>query len=166
MYRIFVVVQSLSRVWLFVATWTATHQAFLFTLFWSLLKLMSIELVMPSNHLILCHPLSCLQSFPESGSFQMSQFFTIGGQSIGVSALASVPPKKSQGWYPSQWTGLISLLSKGLSRVFSNITFKSINSLVLSLLYDPTLTATHGYWKNHRKTIWKNFCQQSDVPYF
>ena len=64
-------------------------------------RLTSIESVMPSNHLILCHPLSsCLQSFPASGSFQMSQLFSSGGQSIGISALASFLPKKSQGWSP------------------------------------------------------------------
>ena len=85
MYRIFVVVQSLSRVWLFVATWTATHQAFLFTLFWSLLKLMSIELVMPSKHLPSVTPFSsCPQSFPASGPFTMSWFLASGGQSIGA----------------------------------------------------------------------------------
>ena len=76
-----------------------------------------------------CHPTilssvipfsSCPQSFPASGSFQMSQLFTSGGQSIGVSALASFLPKKSQGWFPSECTGWISLQSKGLSRVFSN----------------------------------------------
>ena len=77
-----------------------------------------------------CHPTisfsvvpfsSCLQSFPASGSFQTSQLFTSGGQSTGVSALASFLPKKSQGW-SSEWTGWISLQSKGLSRVFSNTT--------------------------------------------
>ena len=62
---------------------------------------------------------SCLQSFPESGSFQMSQFFTLGGQSIGVSASASVPPMSIQHWFPLGLTGWISLQSKGLSRVFS-----------------------------------------------
>ena len=65
---------------------------------------------------------SCLQSFPASRSFQMSQFFTSGGQSIGVSALASFLPKKSQGWSPSEWTGWISLEFKGVLRVFSNTT--------------------------------------------
>ena len=78
-----------------------------------------------------CHPAissffipfsSCPQSLPASESFPMSQFFTWGGQSTGVSALASFSPKKSQGWSPSEWTGLISLQSKGLSRVFSNTT--------------------------------------------
>ena len=78
-----------------------------------------------------CHPTisssvipfsSCLQSFPASGSFQMSQFFTSGGQSIGVSALSSVLPMNTQDWSPLGWTGWISLQSKGLSRVFSNNT--------------------------------------------
>ena len=181
--------QSLSHVRLFVTLWTAAHQASLsITSSWSLLKLMSIKSVMPSNHLIFCHPFllllsifpsirsdqisssavshflrphesqharppcpsptprvysnlcplsrwchptisssvvpfsSRLQSFPASGSFQMSQFFTTGGQSIGVSALVSVLPKKSQGWSPSEWTGWISLQSKGLSGVFSDTT--------------------------------------------
>ena len=65
---------------------------------------------------------SCLQSFPASGSFQMSQFFTLGGQSIGVSA--SVLPMNIQDWFPLGWTSWISLLSKGLSGVFSNTTFQ------------------------------------------
>ena len=65
---------------------------------------------------------SCLQFFPASGSFQMSQFFAIGGQSIGVSASAPVLPMNSQDWFPLGWTGWISLLSKELSRVFSNTT--------------------------------------------
>ena len=67
-------------------------------------------------------PFSCPQSLPVSASFPMSQLFAWGGQSTGVSALASFLPKKSQGWSPSEWTGLISLQSKGLSRVFSNTT--------------------------------------------
>ena len=87
------------------------------------LKLMFIELVMPSNHLILCRSLLfCLQSFPASGSFQMSQLFTSGGQSIGVSASTSVLPMNTQDWSPLGWTGWCSLQSKGLSRVFSNTT--------------------------------------------
>ena len=65
---------------------------------------------------------SCLQPFPASESFPMSQLFAWGRQSTGVSASASFPPKKSQGWSPSEWTGWISLQSKGLSRVFSNTT--------------------------------------------
>ena len=89
----------------------------------SLPKLMSIELVMPSNHLILCHPLLLPPSiFPASGSFQISQFFASCGQSIGISASTSVLPMNIQDWSPLGWSGWTSLLSKGLSRVFSNTT--------------------------------------------
>ena len=78
---------------------------------------------MPSNHLILCHPrLLLVQSFPASGSFSMSHFFAMGGQSIGVSASAAVLPMNTQDWFPLGWTSWISLQSKGLSRVFSNTT--------------------------------------------
>ena len=89
-------------------------------------------------------PFSCLQSFPPSGSFPVSQYFLSGGQSIGVSASASVIPVIIQDRFPLRSTGLI-LQSKGLSTVFSNITIKSINSLALSFLYSPTLTSIHDY---------------------
>ena len=117
-------VQSLSRVWLFVTLWTAACQASLsITNSQNLLKLMSIASVMLCNDHILCRPLLlCLQSLPASGSFLMSQFFTSGGQSIGVSASASVLPVNIQVWFPLGWTGWISLQSKGFSRVFSNTT--------------------------------------------
>ena len=85
-HSLFSSLQLLSSVQLFATPWTAACEASLsVTDSWSLLKLMSIESVMPSNHLILCHPFSCLQSFPVSGSFPMSQFFTSGSQSIGAS---------------------------------------------------------------------------------
>ena len=91
-----------------------------FTIYRSLLKLMSIELVMPTNHLILCCFLSsCLQSFPASGSFPTCCLLASGGQSIVASASASVLPINIQGSFPLGLTGLISLLSKGISRVFS-----------------------------------------------
>ena len=78
---------------------------------------------MPFKHYILCHPLLLLPwNLPASGSVQMSQIFTSGGQSIGVSASASVLPMNIQGWSPLGWAGWISLQSKGLSRVFSNTT--------------------------------------------
>ena len=117
-------VQLLSHVWLFGTPWTAAHQASLsITNSQSLLKLMSIALVMPSNHLFLCVPFSSrLQSFPASGSFPVSWFFTSGGRSIGVSASASVLPMNIQDWFPLELTGWVSLLSKRLSRVFSNTT--------------------------------------------
>ena len=117
---------SHSVVQLFAIPWTAAHQASLsITNFQSLLKLMSIELSR------WCHPAisssivpfsSCSQSFPASGSFPISQFFTSGGQSIGASASASVLPMNIQDWLPLGLTGLISLQSKGLSTVFSSTT--------------------------------------------
>ena len=117
-------VQSLSFVRLFATPWTSACPASLsITNSQSLLKLMSIALVMPSSHLILCCPLLLPPSiFAASGSLQMSQFFASGGQSIGVSASASVPPVNIQDWFPFSLTGWISLQSKGLSRVFPNIT--------------------------------------------
>ena len=119
-------VPLLSHVWLLATPWTAACQASLsFINSRSLLKLMSIELVMPFNHLILCRPLLLPPSiFPSifQGSFQMSQVFTSDGQSIGVSASASVFPMNIRGWFPLVWTGWIFLLSKWLSRVFSNTT--------------------------------------------
>ena len=119
----FISVQSLSRVRLFVAPWIAARQASLsITNSWSLLKLMSVESVMPSNHLIFCRPFLLLPPIsPASESFQMSQLFTWGGQSAGVSASASVLPMNTQDWSLG-WTGWISLQSKGLWRVFSNTT--------------------------------------------
>ena len=109
---------------LLMTPWTIAHQAPLpFTSSQSLLKLMSIESVMLFNHLTLCCPLLlCLQSFPASGSFPVSQLFTSAGQSIRASA--SVLLMTIQGWYPLGLTGLISLLSKGLSRVFSSTTIQ------------------------------------------
>ena len=92
----------------------------------------------------------CLQSFPASGSFPMSQFFAWGGQRIGVSASAPVFPMNIQDWFPLGWTGLISLQPKGLSQESSPTPqFKSISSLALSFLYGPALTSIHDNWKNH-----------------
>ena len=108
-------------------------------------------------------PFSCFQSFPPSESFPMSQFFASVDQSFGASASASVFPMNIQDWFPLWLTGLISLHSKGLSRAFSNT--KSINFLVLSFLYGPTLTSIHDYWKNHSFDQ-TDLCQQSNVPAF
>ena len=91
----------------------------------------------------------CPHSFPVLGSFLMSRLFTSSEQSIGTSALASVLPMNIQDRFPLGLTGLISLLSTGLSRVFSSTTVESITSLALSLLYGPALTSVHDYWKNH-----------------
>ena len=148
----FISVQSLSHVRLFVTPWITACQASLsITISLNSLKLTSIESVMPSSHLILGRPLLLLpQSLPASESLPMSQLFAWGGQSTRVSALASFLPKKSQGWSPSEWTGWISLQSKGLSQVFSPTPqFKSIDFAALSFLHSPTLTSIHDYWKNH-----------------
>ena len=112
----------------------------------------------PSNRW--CHPTisssvvsfsSCPQSFPASGSFQMSQLFTSGGQSIGVSVSASFLPVNTQDWSPLGWTGWISLQSKGLSRVFSSTTVQKHRffgaQLPLESIYG--LTSIYDYWKNH-----------------
>ena len=116
-----VVIQPLSRVWLFATLWTAACQAPLSsTICWSLLKFMFIELAMPSNHLILCHSLLLVPSiFP---SVSTSRPFASGGQSIGAST--TVLPISIQGWFPLGLTGLIFLQSKGLSRVFSSTTIR------------------------------------------
>ena len=117
-------VQSLSRVWLFATPWITARQGSLsITIPRSSLRLTSIEPVMPSSHLILGRPLLLLPPIsPRIRVFSNESLFAWGGQSIGASALASFFPKKFQGWSPSEWTGWISLQSKGLSRVFSNTT--------------------------------------------
>ena len=99
--------------------------------------------IQPSHPLLSPSPVFDLSS----GSFQMSQLYASGGQSIGASASASVLSMNIENWFPLGWTGWISLQSKGLSRVFSNTTVQSINSSVLSFLYGSTLTSIHESWK-------------------
>ena len=99
---------------------------------------------------------SCPQSLPASESFSMSQLFAWGGQSTGASALASFLPKKSQGWSPSEWTGWISLQSKGLWRIFST-QFKSINFSAPSFLHSPTLRIVNR-WFIYNNTGLKSHC--------
>ena len=107
---------------IFVTPWAASCQFSLsFTISWSMLKFMSAEAWYHPTILSSVVPFSCLQSFPAWGSFPMNQFFTSGDQSIGASA--SVHSMNIQDWFPLGLTGLISLQSKGLSRVFSNTTF-------------------------------------------
>ena len=105
---------------------------------------MCIRLVMPSNHLILCQPLLFLPSiFPSSRVFSIRQFFTSCGQSIGVSASASVLPTNIEGWFPLGWTSWISLQSKRLSRVVSNTSKASIlqcSAFFIVQLSHPYLT--------------------------
>ena len=144
-------VQLLSRVRLFATPWIAARQASMsITNSWSSLKLMSIESVMPSSHLILCHPLLLLPPIPPSiKSFPMSQLFAWGGLSIGVSASASVLLMNTQD--RSLYNGLIGSPWSPRDSQESSPTpqFKSINSLVLSFLHSPTLTSIHEHWKNH-----------------
>ena len=117
---------SVAKSYLFATSWTAARQASLsFTVSWSLLKLMSIESVMPSNHLILCCPLLVLPSiFPSIRVFSNELALHIRWPSIGASASASVLLMNIQGWFPLRLTVLISLQSTGLSRVFSTTVWK------------------------------------------
>ena len=121
-----------------------------------------------------CHPTisssvvpfsSCPQSLPTSRSLQMSQLFTSGGQSIGVSASTSVLPVNTQGWSHLGWTGWISLQSKDCQESSPTPQFKSINSSVLSFLYSPTRTSIHDHWKNHSLDS-TDLCWQSNVSAF
>ena len=144
--------QSLSRVRLFETPWAAALQASLsITNSWNLLKLMSIQSVMPSNHLILCCPLLLPPSiFPSIRIFSNESALCIRWPSIGVSDSASVLPMNIQDWFPLGWTGWISLQSKGLSRVFFNTTVQKHQffSTQLSLYYN-SLPFIHDYWKNN-----------------
>ena len=126
-YHALIILKSLSHVQLFATPWTAACQASLSSInSWSLLKLMSIESVRLSNHLILCGPLLLLPSvFPSIKDFLISQFFASGGQSIGASASASVLPVNMQGWFPLGLTGLISLQSKELKSLLQHHSSKA-----------------------------------------
>ena len=134
----------------------STPASLSFPISWSLLKLMSIELVMPSNHLILCHALLPPSVFPSIrvGSFPMSQFFETGGHSIGASASPSVLSVNIQGWFPLGFIGLISLQSKGLWRIFSSATvqkhqfFGTQSSLWSNSHMQPLVTHIHAVIKH------------------
>ena len=126
----------------------------------------SIMLEMSSNLLILCHPLLLrLQSFPASGSFPMSQFFTSGGQRIGVSASASVLPMNIQDWFPLGLTGWISLQSKGLSRVFSNTIVQKhqffSSALFISVIIWQKGNGPMNTSKQHQQSSCKNKISQN-----
>ena len=131
----------------------------------SLLKLISIESVMPSNYLILCRPLLLPPSiFHSIRVFSNESALRIRWPKYWSFSF-SISPSNEYSGFPVGWTGFISLLSKGLSKVFSNTTFKSINSLVLSFLYSPNLTSIHDYWKNHSLNL-TDLCCQSNVSAF
>ena len=110
-------------------------------------------------------PFSCPQSFPASGSFQMSLFCASGGQSTGVSALASVFPMNTQGLISFRMDWLDLLVVQGTLKSLSNIQFKSISSSALNFLYSLTLTSIHDYWKNHSFDS-MDLCWQSNVSAF
>ena len=127
----------------------------------NLLKLLSITSVMPSNYLILYCPLLLLPSiFPSS--FQMNQFFASGGQSIGVSASTSVLPMNIQDWFPLGWTGRLSSLSKGLSRVFSNTTVQK-HQLFCAKLSLWSNSHIHTWLLENHSLDWTDFCWQSNI---
>ena len=142
-------VQSLSCVWLFATPWIEAHQASLsITNSWSSPKLMSLESVMPSSHLILCHPLLLLPPIPPSiRVFSNESTLRMRWPKYWSSASASVLPMKIQGLFSLGLTGLISLQSKGFLRVFLSTTIWKHQ--FFSFLYGPTLTSTHDCWKNH-----------------
>ena len=151
-YSVLVVVQLLSWVQLFATPWTSALQDSLsLTISLSLLKLMFVESVIPSNHLILCCHLLLLPSARvfsnESASVAKVLELQLQHQSL---------PMNIQDWFPLRLTGLISLLSKGFSRVFSStIVWISINSLALSILYGPTLTSVDDYWKKPQLWLYR-----------
>ena len=153
-YRVFVVVQLPSRVQLFVTPRTTALQASLsFTVSWSLLKFMAIESMVPSNHLNLCRPPFLLSSiFPSIRVFskELALLFESDGQSTGASASASILPVNIQGWFPLGLTGWISCCPRDSQESSPTPQFKNINSSALSLLYSPTLTSIHDYWKKKK----------------
>ena len=123
-----------------------------------------LSCMMPSNHLILCWLFSSrLQFSPTSGSFPVSQFFPSDGQSIGASA--SVLPMNIQDWFPLQWLVWSLCSPRDFEEYSPGPQFESISSLTLSLLYGPTLTSIHDYWKNH-SFDYMELCWQSNVSAF
>ena len=136
------------HVQLFANPWTAGFPVLHYLP--ELLKLISIELVMLSNHPILCHPLLLLPLIlPSIRIFPSESALHIRWPKYSNFRLSISPSNNIEGWFPLGLTGLISLQSKELWRVFSTKQFKSINSSALSFLYSPTLTSIHDYWKTH-----------------
>ena len=147
--------------------WIAAYQASLsFTISWSLLKLMSIELVMLSNHLIFCHPLLLLPSiFPSIRVFSNESALHIRWPKYWSSSFSTSPYKEYSGLisFRIDWFDLLAV--QGILKSSWPSQFKSINSSVLSLLYGPTFTSVHDYWKNH-SFVYTDLCWQSDVSAF
>ena len=157
----FIVVQLLSCVWLFATPWALAQQASLsFTISWSLLGLIFIELMMPSNHVKLFHPLLLPSVFPSIKTISSESAFPIRWPKYWSFSLASTLPINIQRLFHLGLTGLISLLSKGLSRVFSSTTFWK--NQFFGHLYGQALKSIHNYWNNH-SFDYTDLCQQSDV---
>ena len=147
----FVVVQSLSRVQLFETPWTAAHQASLaITNSWSLLKLTSIKLVMPSNHLILCHPLLLPLIFPRIRIFSNESVLRIRWPKYWSFSFSISPSNEYSGLisFRMDWLDLLAVQGT-LKESSPTPQFKSISSSALSFLHSPTLTSIHDHWKNH-----------------
>ena len=144
-------VQSLSCVWLFVTPWIAACQVSLsITNFWSLLKLMSIMSVIPSNHLILCRPLLLLPSiFPSIRGFSNESVLRIRWPKYWSFSFSISPSNEYSGLISCRVDWLDLLAVQGTLKSLLQHQFKSINSLAQSFLYSPTLTSIHDYWKNH-----------------
>ena len=172
---------SVAELCLFSTLWTAAHQASLSFISWRLLKLMSIELVMPSNHLILCHPLLLLPSiFPSIRAFSDESVFESGGQSIGASASASVLRMNIRGWFPLGLTGWSPCCPRGLKSLLQHHSLKASilhqsdffmvrllygQTLMSSILYGPSCMVIHDYWKNH-SFEYRALCLQSNISAF
>ena len=136
------------------------------TISWSLLKLMSIESVMPSNHFTHCCPLVLLPLiFPSIRVFSSELALCLRWPEYWNFSFSISLSNEYSGLISLGLAGLISLQSKGLSRVSPTPQFKSISSLALSFLYGPTLTSIHDYWKNHSFDS-TDLCQQSNVSAF
>ena len=158
-----VVVQLISCVWLFATPWTIPRQASLsFTISQGLLKLMSVESVMPSNHVILLLPPSSLAlSRSQYQGLWVSSWYQVS-KVLELQLQHQVLPMNIQGWFPLGWTGLISLLSKGLSRVFSSTAVWKHQ--FFSVLYGPT--HIHTYYLKNYSFDYMDLYWKSDVSAF
>ena len=151
--KLFSSVQSLSRVQLFAISWTAAHQASLsITNSWSLLKLMSIKSVMPSNHVILCHPLLLSPSiFPSIRVFSNESALRIRWPKYWSFSFSISPSNEHSGLisFSMNWLDLLAVQGTLKSLLQHHSSKASVLSFTLSFLYSPTLTSIHDYWKNH-----------------
>ena len=160
------VVQSPSQVWIFMTPWAEAHQASLcLTISWSLPKFMSIASMMPSSHLILWCPLLLHSVFHNIRDFSNQSSACIQWPKYWSFSLSISPSSEYSGWSPLRLTGLISLLSKGLSGVFSSTTVWRHQFFGICLLYTPSLTTEHDHWEDH-SLDYTDLCRQSNVSAF